>query len=200
MSIFDFFNNNKTQANRFDNYQSNSTNVNEPSIIPEEIFIERRTSPSESTQYNAKQPTIETKPTITNNIDELYQFLDRNLESKAYDDALLNPDSYHLEQNLDALRKELIRTIKRVKTFYEDFIREIDYHIESRSRSGMIDTVEELKMKKEIALSHFDKVLLIEEDALSNSGDSQGIIISYTKGFKNGLAAISHHAIISKKF
>lgn len=165
-------------------------------VIPEDTFIERGKSPEVGD--NTVGDSVDRSE--TNNLDHLYRFLDRNMETNGYDDALRNPDSYHLEQNLDALRKELMRTIKRVKTFYEDFIREIDYHIESRSRSGMIDTVEELKMKKQIAQSHIEKILLIEIDALKKEGDSEGIIISYTRGFRNGLAAISHHTIISKKF
>jgi len=112
---------------------------------------------------------------------------------------LINADNTHLSQNTEALKNELERTIRRVKTFYEDFIKEIDFHIASRSRSGMVDTVEELTMKKEIAESHIKKVLEIEDDLRNNKGDSQGIIMSYTRGFKNGLAAISHHSILKRK-
>ncbi len=193
MGIFNFFTNKQHPANEAGAYQNNTTE-DRPSAIPEDIFVERGQPNAES---GLADPVVSS---VVNNIDMLYRFLDRNLESKGYDDALMNPDSYHLEQNLDAQRKELIRTIKKVKTFYEDFIREINYHIDSRSRSGMIDTVEELKMKKEIATSHIEKVLIMEEDANLNTGDSQGIMVSYTKGFKNGLAAISHHTIISRKF
>lgn len=192
MGLFNLFKN-KTEAS--ENSTRNFTGENS-TVIPEEIFIER-TQPTGAT---AAKEVIQQADVVTNNLDQLFRFLDRNLESKGYDDALINPDSYHLEQNVDAHKKELMRTIKRVKTFYEDFIREINYHIESRSRSGMIDTVEELKMKKQTAESHIEKVLLLEADAENNVGDSQGIIISYTRGFRNGLAAISHHAIISKQF
>lgn len=132
-------------------------------------------------------------------INLLFQFLERNHEGKGYDDALINPDNTHLIQNTEALKNELERTIRRVKTFYEDFVKEIDFHIGSRSRSGMVDTVEELTMKKEIAESHIKKVLEIEDDLRNNKGDSQGIIMSYTRGFKNGLAAISHHSILKRK-
>ncbi|TCC99953.1 hypothetical protein [Pedobacter psychroterrae] len=196
MGIFSFLTSIKPQASTsFDDHPTNATSNINSKTIEEDIFIERD---KPSATENIDKEVIEMA--ITNNLEQLYSFLDKNMESKGYDDALTNPDSYHLEQNLDSLRKELMRTIKRVKTFYEDFIREIDYHIESRSRSGMIDTVEELKMKKEIAGSHIEKVLLIETDALNKEGDSEGIIISYTRGFRNGLAAISHHTIINKKF
>ncbi len=135
---------------------------------------------------------------MENNIELLFDFLDKNHEQKGYDDSLMNPDVKHLEQNLEALRNQLERTIRRVKTFYEDFIKEIDFHIDSRARSGMVDVVDELKMKRSIAESHIQKVISIEEESKANKGDSQGMIISYTRGFMNGLSAISHHSILKR--
>jgi hypothetical protein len=133
-------------------------------------------------------------------INLLFHFLEKNYEKKGYDDALMNPDNTHLEQNIAALKNELERTIRKVKTFYEDFIREINFHISSRSRSGMVDTVEELNAKKETAESHIRQVLEIEQEANENRGVAQGIVLSYTRGFRNGLAAISHHSIMNRNF
>lgn len=195
MSFFNIFKTNKVQtSDLIPNRLGQLTDVNVQEI-PEDLFIQKQLSNDD----NRSNSQISVEDPI-NNIEYLYRFLDRNLEPKGYDDALINPDSFHLEQNIEAQRMELMRTIKKVKTFYEDFIREIDYHIASRAKSGMVDTVEELKMKKSTAISHIEKVTQIESDASNHTGDCQGIIISYTKGFKNGLAAISHHSIISKKF
>ncbi|XHR95145.1 hypothetical protein ACFJIV_00040 [Mucilaginibacter sp. UC70_90] len=160
--------------------------------IPESVFIQNgHLTPSKNDLVLTQE--------VDNNINVLFSFLDRNHENKGYDDAIVNPDANHLAQNLEALKNELIRTVNKVKTFYEDFIKEINYHIDSRSRNGMVDTVEELKMKREIAESHIKKVLEIEADAHNNTGDSQGILISYTRGFKNGLAAISHHTVLKRR-
>lgn len=159
--------------------------------IPENIFIEKEddsNTKSNGTITKRRESTIEL----------LFDFLDENHEAKGYDDALLNPDVKHLEQNIDSLKNQLDRTIRRVKTFYEDFIKEIDFHIDSRSRSGMVDIIDELKMKRNIAESHIEKVLEIELEHKSNTGDSQGMIISYSRGFMNGLSAISHHSILKR--
>lgn len=185
-------------SNNRKNGHFNGENVPNPSTaatidIPEDVFIE-----PENTQESKKTEPVESS-LIKNTINELFDFLERNHESKGYDDALINPDSSHLEQNIRTLENELSRVIRRVKTYYQDFIREIDFHISTRSRSGMVDTVEELLMKKTIAEDHIKKVMEIEEDAKKKEGDSQGIIMSYTRGFKNGLAAISHHTILKRK-
>ncbi|MGZ3813589.1 MAG: hypothetical protein ACXVJN_17700 [Mucilaginibacter sp.] len=167
--------------------------------IDEQVFIEPvNKATSSSNRFTNSEPP---SPAVTDhNIDLLYAFLDRNYEGKGYDDALLNPDSSHLSQNLDVIKNDLIRTINKVKIFYEDFIQETDYHIVSRSRSGMVDTVEELEMKKKIALRHMDRIKEIEKNTIQNEGDCQGILMSYTRGFKNGLAAISHHHILTRRF
>lgn len=160
--------------------------------IPEHIFTE---SVKNDEGLTGKKDTD-----LQDNINLLFKFLDRNLEIQGYNDAMINPDTINLQENVAAIKNELLRTIRKVKTFYESFIREINFHIESRGRSGMVDTVEELKMKKQIAEDHIKKVIEIETDAKNNEGDSQGLILSYTRGFKNGLAAISHHNIIRKDF
>ena len=178
MGLFNFFNR-KKQSSEQEN------------VVPEDIFTEK--SPADS--LAAQNGHAEGK-----GIYQLFLFFEKNHEARGYEDALVNPDNSHLVQNTEALKNEMERIIKRVRTFYEDFIQETNFHISSRSRSGMVDTVEELTMKKEIAESHIKKVLEMEEDLKNNRGDGQGVILSYTRGFRNGLAAISHHNIFKTKF
>lgn len=158
--------------------------------VKERVFVET----------GALQEQAPTPSQVDHHIGVLYAFMDKNHEVKGYDDALVNPDVSNLNQNLEALKSELIRTLNKVKTSYEDFIQEAEFHITSRSRSGMVDMVEELEMKKKIAQGHIAKVKAIEVDTARNEGDCKGILISYTRGFKNGLAAISHHHILSRRF
>lgn len=191
MGLFSFFNRKNTHTNGAA-LNGASADIALPEI-PENIFIEKDKSAPTTAEDKSK-------PTEGSGINTLFQFLEKNYEAKGYEDALMNPDTMHLEQNLNSLRNDLERVMRKVKTFYEDFIREVNYHITSRSRSGMIDTVEELAIKKETAESHIKQVLEIEEQSKSNQGLGQGIIISYTKGFKNGLAAISHHNILKRNF
>ncbi len=192
MGIFNIFNRRDSDSNALEN-QNNIIKQNLPEI-PENVFIEKDKPLNTATEENERQNPTE------NGINLLFQFLEKNHESKGYDDALVNPDNTHLEQNIEALKNELERTIRKLKTFYEDFIREINFHISSRSRSGMVDTVEELSVKKETAESHIKQIIEIEDDAKNGKGVGQGVIISYTRGFRNGLAAISHHSIMKKTF
>ncbi len=161
--------------------------------IPEDVFIEK-SSPQDKTNET------EVSKANGSGIQLLFTFLEKNHEGKGYDDALMNPDTIHLQENIEALKNELERTIRKTKIFYQDFIREINFHINSRTRSGMVDTVEELTVKKETAENHIQQILEIENDLRADTGIAQGVMISYTRGFRNGLAAISHHSIMKQNF
>lgn len=192
MGLFNFFNRKNGNSNGVE-ISNRADNQPKPDI-PENLFIENA-KPVGNT-FNERN---QTQP-VDYGIYFLYEFLEKNYEAKGYGDALVNPDTTHLEQNIESLKNDLERTIRKVKTFYEDSIREINFHISSRSRSGMIDTVEELTMKKETAEIHINQVKEIAEEVKNNRGLGQGIIISYTRGFRNGLAAISHHSILRRNF
>jgi hypothetical protein len=182
MGLFDFF----RRKNGLSGTESAFNSISDKDI-PESVFIEKE-----------KPTPAEIK--LEFGINYLFEFLDQNYERKGYDDALVNPDSSHMDQNVAALKNDLERTIRKVKTFYEAFIREIECHISSRGRSGMVDTVEELTAKKETAEEHVKQVSEIEQQAQNDQGIGVGIIISYKRGFRNGLAAISHHAMLKKNF
>jgi hypothetical protein len=188
MGLFDIFN--RQRQNGHSHEMAVDTVIPD---IPEATFIEKEAPEKEPLEEKTVTP-------VNGGIHLLYEFLDKNYESKGYNDALINPDTTHLDQNVIALKNDLERSIRKVKTFYEDFIRQINFHITSRSRSGMIDTVEELTVKKETAESHIRQVIEIEEQAKMNEGVGHGIVISYTRGFRNGLAAISGHMILNKNF
>lgn len=190
MGLFSFFNRKDNNLNGVDTLNI-ATQQNLPEI-PENIFLEKEKPENNSDNERNNSTSSE------NGINLLFEFLEKNHEGKGYDDALVNPDSTHLEQNIEALKNDLERTIRKLKIFYEDFIREINFHIGSRSRSGMVDTVEELTVKKETAENHIKQIIEIENDAKNNKGVGQGVIISYTRGFRNGLAAISHHSIMKR--
>src|SRR5690606_2248 len=121
--------------------------------IPENIFIEKDLNIETESLPKAEDKKEE------QGINALFRFLEKNHEGRGYDDALMNPDSTHLDQNLQELKNELERMIRKQKVFYQGFIREINFHIASRSRSGMIDTVEELTVKKQTAEDHIQQII-----------------------------------------
>ena len=77
-------------------------------------------------------------------------------------------------------------------------LKEIDFHISSRSRAGLIDLVEEMKRRKEMVLEHLEKIKALKQDALNGTGATPRIGLSYQREFMRGLSAISQSKVFNR--
>ena len=130
-------------------------------------------------------------------IDLIYNFLKDDYESKGYDDALTNPDSSYKEMNKAMIKSSLEVKFKQVRRRYEDDLRTIDFHIDSRKEAGLIELVKELETKKEILLQHVKELNTMEKDFMDEAPYMMGMLYSYERGFLRGLAALSLEQIKS---
>lgn len=204
MGLFDFFKGSKSEPEfvpprdvaakdtLFNNGAPVEKNEKDLPDIPENVFIEY-VKPNHKTME-----TDETKPEVSN-LQTLYRYLENNLESKGYDDALMNPDSSLMEEHIQFIYNDLNLLISRIKTYYASHLRTIDFHIESRKKNGMIETVEELMTHKATIVDEIKIVSSIEDDTNNGRGLGQNLILGYKKGFRNGFAAITHNAVFGKK-
>jgi len=126
-------------------------------------------------------------------IDIIYSFLKENYENKAYHDALTSPDRSYKETNLSILRSNLEVKFKQVMLKYEDMLRDINFHINSRGEAGLTDIVELLKSKKETYEKHVVEIKTMKEDLDKEELYMIGIFKSYEVGFTRGLASLSLH-------
>jgi hypothetical protein len=131
-------------------------------------------------------------------LDAIYAFLQADFESKGYNDALTNPEESYKADNLKLLNHDLLILIDRSANYYESFLKELDFHIGSRSRAGLVDLVEELKIRKDIILEHQTKIQQIKAEAVNGNGPSERISLSYQRGFMRGLAAISQSKMFKR--
>jgi len=183
MGLFNFFKKNQP-------LQAVPVNGNQQLEIPREIFIEDR-EPQEPATVN--QPNSEVR-----GIDAIYSFLQADYESKGYGDALTSPDDSYKADNIRLIKMDLQILIKKVNTYYDDLIRELDFHIGSRSRAGLIDLVEELKTRKEMVAEHMKKLEDFKKEMDSEAGVTQRIILSYQRGFMRGLSALTQSNVMNK--
>jgi hypothetical protein len=161
--------------------------------IPEEVFVEY--------DHPSKKHKMEEQnaPEEIFDLDKLYKFLDQNLEKKGYEDALVNPDTFYMDQHVRILQNELDLLVARIQNDYRTHINKIDFHLDTRKRSGMIETVEELLTHKKTVEQNIQEVTNIHADSKRGEGLSQNIILSYKKGFQNGFAAITFNTILIRK-
>ncbi|TFH49556.1 MAG: hypothetical protein E4G92_01685 [Bacteroidia bacterium] len=132
-------------------------------------------------------------------INAVYAFLQADYESRGYNDALINPDESYRTDNVNMLRQDLYILIEKSATYYEGLLREVDFHIGSRSRAGLIDLVEELKTKRELIVDHLEKIRVVKAEAVNSTGATQRITLSYQRGFMRGLSALSQSKVLNKK-
>lgn len=172
-----------------------TTDQNEDVIereIPEHIFIE----------YPKHKPTVmEEQETTTevHNLNSLYRFLERNLEKQGYEDALINPDTSYMDEQVSYIQNELHLLLSRVGNYYSGHIKHVNFHIDTRRRSGMVETVDELLTHKETVEEEMKIVAGIGKDAQQGVGLCQNLFLSYKRGFRNGFAAITYNTILGRK-
>lgn len=164
--------------------------MNRPGVT-EEIFIEKPMADEAASEVK--------KDNTQENIHQVYEFLLKDYQQQGYDDALVHPDSSYKVERIREIQGELDIVIRRSKTFYEDAIRELDFLIATRNRMGMVDLVDELKMKKEKAEDHYQKIIAIQQEA-TGQGESHRLVISYHRGFQSGMAAIALHEANKRTF
>jgi hypothetical protein len=188
MGLFDFFKKNhpKTISLNGDGFSGNGH-----SEIPKEIFIEEREPQDQS-------PPLHTNG-VTRGIEAIYAFLQADYESKGYSDALTSPDDSYKTDNIKLIKMDLEILVQKVNTYYEDLIRELDFHISSRSRAGLIDLVEELRTRKEMVVEHMGKVSQVKGEMETDAGMTQRILLSYQRGFMRGLSALTQSNVLNKK-
>ncbi len=160
--------------------------------IPEHIFIESANpKPSKVNEVISANPV--------NDLHALYRHLEQNFEKKGYEDALINPDTSYMEENITVINNNLKLLISKINTYYSGYLRTIDFHIETRKRSGLLETVDELISHKQTVLEEINNVAIIETDSNNGVGLSQNLALSYRKGFRNGFAAITYNTVLGRK-
>ena len=129
-----------------------------------------------------------------------YDFLAADHMEQGYNDALINSDATHLNQNVAALKNKLQMELNKAKAYYFNYICDLDNQINRMEKSGLIDTSEDLKTSRKKSQSRYDELIKMEENANNNESEAMAIVISYKRGFHNGLAAIAHATILKGNF
>ena len=124
-------------------------------------------------------------------IDVIYTFLKEDYESKAYQDALNNPDRSYMNANIDLLKSTLSIKFKQILLKYDTMLDVLHYHIDTRKQAGLTDVVDLLETKKKIYTKHVDTIQKMKEDLASNEPYMTRIFTSYEIGFKRGLSALT---------
>lgn len=183
MGLLSFFKKNTTDSS------AALTGNGLPDSLKDESSEDRNPQPKPNFQSDGEAKGIEA----------IYVFLQADYESKGYNDALISADESYKSDNIKLIKMDLQITVQRANTYYEDLLRELDFHITSRGRAGLIDLVEELKTRKEMVHEHIEKINQVKKEMETDSGMTQRILLSYQRGFMRGLSAITQTNVLNKK-
>jgi len=161
-----------------------------PPEIPERLFIEH-----ENPDLGKANGTASTHQKY--DLGLLYRFLEQDFEKKGYEDALTNPDTQLMNRAVDTIRHQLKGVLSRVETYYEGYLRDIDFHIETRKGHNLLELVAELETHKAKITNEKKTVESIKAEALNDGWPCQNLILTYKRGFLNGYAAITYETILS---
>jgi hypothetical protein len=150
-------------------------------VPSKELFIEE--NEVEDLTSASASPTI--------NLDSIYNYASTDFEDKGYDDAIVNPDLSYSTDNLKLLRYDLEIMIKRAFRTYDDYIKDLNFHVESRKSAGLIDTVKLLESQLSKVDEAIKELKTIEAEFKEGVGLVERISLSYQRGFSRGLAAMS---------
>jgi len=173
---------------------------NHPKAVPvnENQQQESQKEISSEDRHSREQTPVDQSNAGDNGIGAIYAFLQADYESKGYNDALTSPDDKYKAENIKLIKMDLQILIMKVDTYYKDLIRDLDFHIGSRGRAGLIDMVEELKTRKEMVIEHMEKVEELKKETETDNGMTQRMILSYQRGFMRGLSAITQSNVLNK--
>ena len=160
-------------------------------VYPEMEQTLSEQSSNESIVDKKNDSTIMIKYGTDMPIDIIYSFLKTDYEEKGFEDALTNPDVSYKEMNMSMIKSKLEVKFRQVKLKYQNELRLVDFHINSRKEAGLIEIVKQLEAKKEVLLQHMDELQQMENDFENKALYMIGMLVSYEKGFNKGLAAIS---------
>jgi len=154
--------------------------------IPKSVFVEDDVPP-------------ESDESKVLGIQAIYSFLLEDFEARGYNDALVNPDDSYKLDNIKLLSQDLDILIQKVSTCYQDRFKEVDFHIATRSRAGLVDLVEQLRTLQSTLKDHMAKIEIIRLDNESQRGATQRIVLSYQRGFMRGLSTLTQSKLFTDR-
>lgn len=172
------------------------------------IFTKKKGEPVEQEPQEKVLPQTEINPTPSSSsmanegagIHRIYAYLQQDFETKGYQDALVSPDEGYKNDNIRLIKYDLEILIHQVKTYHDSLMKDLEFHIHSRERAGLIDLVDELRIKQTDLQDHIEKVRGFDQELKQDVGLYERAILAYKRGFMKGMASITQAYLLNKKF
>lgn len=128
----------------------------------------------------------------------IFSRIRKDYEIEGYNDALSTADVKYRDDNKEILKLNLRVDIEEAEIEIKEYLKELDFHIKSRTKAELNDLVEELESKKVVFEERLEKLTELKTDLNNDSGMPLRIQLAYNRGFNKGMAALTVANVINK--
>jgi hypothetical protein len=185
MGLFDLFK--KKEEQEVQQTLENDENATEETIVDRNLFIKE----PNNNQFVSNEENSTTWKRIFNRIRKDY-------EIEGYNDALSTADVKYRDDNKEILKLNLRVDIEEAEIEIREYLKELEFHIKSRTKADLIDLVEELESKKIVFEERLEKLTELKNDLNNDTGMPLRIQLAYNRGFNKGMAALTVANVINK--
>ena len=187
MGLFDFIKSKKDSTGQTaDSEAIQEVSQEDTKIVDRKLFVK------DLNASNAQGANSETS------WERIFNRIRRNYELEGYNDALSTADNKYRDDNIQILKLDLAADIQEAEIDIKEYLKEVEFHISSRTKAGLLDLVEELESKKAICQERLKTMEEIKMDITNETGTAIRIILAYKRGFNKGLAALSMANVINR--
>lgn len=188
MGILNFFKkNDEIQTTELNGDSNENYNTNE-TIVDRNLFVKDAVK-SNVAENNEENSTAWKR---------IFSRIRKDYEIEGYNDALSTSDVKYRDDNKDILKLNLRIDIEEAEVEIKEYLKELDFHIKSRTKAELNDLVEELESKKIVFEERLEKLKELKSDLSNDSGMPLRIQLAYNRGFNKGMAALTVANVINK--
>lgn len=188
MGLLDFFKKkDEIQTGELNNENHDENFANEP-IVDRNIFVK---DPQKTNgNYSDEENSTAWK--------RIFSRIRKDYEIEGYNDALSTADVKYRDDNKEILKLNLRIDIEEAEVEIKEYLKELDFHIKSRTKAELNDLVEELESKKIVFEERLQKLTELKTDLQNDTGMPLRIQLAYNRGFNKGMAALTVANVINK--
>ena len=124
-------------------------------------------------------------------IDIIYGFLNKDYESKGYEDAILNSNLTFRDMNIKIIRHKILMVFREINLKYEAMKQDFETRIETCNSAGLLTTATDLNKQLAVIYAHIKELSRLENDFQNNAKEASVSIMSYECGFLRGVSTIA---------
>lgn len=184
MKLFNFF----SSKNESTPTMAISLPVSEQSAPVAEPVVESNVTATAETEQN----TTLTVSNLTGwPIDMIYGYLQKNYETKGFEDAMVKSDLAFRDMNMKIIRNKILMVFREINLDYDVRKHDLENRIEQCRAAGLLSIVAEIEKHMTIISTHKEELRQLEEDFRNNANEASVPLQSYDCGFLRGIATLA---------